>query len=146
MSHDAVARAAVPRPHTSAVERLGELTAALAEDLDGGRWAPGPLERTLASRLLVACAGDGQFTPARLRETLWEGSVALAYAGGGRLARLLARLSAVTTHPVPDAEPALSAGARLLERVAHGTPAGDPDREQSDDGCVRNRVSGRLVP
>jgi hypothetical protein len=126
MSHDAVASVAVLR-HTSAVERLDELTAALAEDLDEGRWAPGALERTLASRLLVACAGDGQFTPARLRETLWEGSVALAYAGGGRLARLLAQLCAVTAHPAPDAEPELSAGARLLERVAQDVPA-DGDR------------------
>lgn len=125
MSHDAVAPAAVPRRNTSEVERLVELTAVLAEDLDEGRWAPAALERTLASRLLVACAGDGQFTPVRLRETLWEGSVALAYAGGGRLARLLAQLCAATAHPAPDAEPALSAGARLVERVAHGTPAGD---------------------
>ncbi|MGV9935254.1 hypothetical protein ACWDY4_32530 [Streptomyces olivaceoviridis] len=125
MSHDAVAPVTALRRHTSAVERLGELTAALAEDLDEGRWAPAALERTLASRLLVACAGDGQFTPARLRETLWEGSVALPYAGGGRLARLLAQLCTVTAQPTPDAGPALSAGARLLERVAQGAPAGD---------------------
>ncbi|KMS67436.1 MULTISPECIES: hypothetical protein [Streptomyces] len=127
MSHDAVAPVAGLRRHTSAVERLDELTGALAEDLDEGRWAPAALERTLASRLLVACAGDGQFTPARLRETLWEGSVALTYAGGGRLARLLAQLCAVTAHPAPHAEPALSAGARLLERVAQGASA-DGDR------------------
>ncbi|CAM5526120.1 MULTISPECIES: hypothetical protein [Streptomyces] len=125
MSHDAVAPVIALRRHTSAVERLDELTAALAEDLDEGRWAPAALERTLASRLLVACAGDGQFTPARLRETLWEGSVALPYAGGGRLARLLAQLCAVTAHPAPGAEPALSTGARLLERVAQDAPAGD---------------------
>jgi hypothetical protein len=64
------------------VERLAELTAVLGADLDQGTWAPGPLERALAGRLLVACAGDGRFTPARLRETLWEGSLALTYAGG----------------------------------------------------------------
>ncbi len=99
-------------------ERLTALTAALADDLDQGLWTPGPLERTLAARLLVAGAGDGQFTPARLYETLWEGSVALAYAGGGRLARLLAHLHEVTTHSAPDADSALSDASRLLERVA----------------------------
>ncbi|MFC9916514.1 hypothetical protein [Streptomyces sp. NPDC059862] len=99
-------------------ERLTSLTAALAEDLDHGVWAPEPLERTLAARLLLACAGDGQFTPARLRETLWEGSVALTYAGGGRLARFLAHLYEVTTHPAPDTDFALSDASRLLERVA----------------------------
>ncbi|WP_331737660.1 hypothetical protein [Streptomyces sp. NBC_00019] len=99
-------------------EHLTSLTDALAKDLDQGLWAPGPLERTLAARLLVACAGDGQFTPARLYETLWEGSVALIYAGDGRLARLLAHLHEVTTHPAPDADSVLSDASRLLERVA----------------------------
>ncbi|MGP4013878.1 hypothetical protein [Streptomyces sp. 4N124] len=99
-------------------ERLTALTSALADDLDQGFWAPGSLERTLAARLLVACAGDGQFTSARLYETLWEGSVALTYAGGGRLARLLAHLHEVTTHPAPDAASALSDASRLLKRVA----------------------------
>lgn len=127
MSHDAVAPLAVLERHTQAVERLTFLTAALAEDLDHGSWAPGPLERTLVSRLLVACAGDGQFTPVRLRETVWEGSVALTYAGGGRLARLLAQLCEVTTHPAPDAEHALSAASRLLERAARDVPA-DADK------------------
>jgi len=128
MPHDA---AAAPRTvldrHTPAAERLTLLTADLAENLDQGVWAPGPLERTLADRLLVACAGDGQFTPARVRETLVEGSVALAYAGGGRLARLLAQVWEVTTYPAPDAGPALSAVMPLLEHVARETHA-DGDR------------------
>ncbi|MFF2732240.1 hypothetical protein ACFVS9_30570 [Streptomyces sp. NPDC058008] len=112
----------------AAVPELAALTAALSEDLDQGAWVPGPLERVLASRLLVACAGDGQFTPARLRETIWEGSVALTYAGDGRLVRLLADLCAVSTHPVPEAEPVLSAAARLLERTARSVDgAGDED-------------------
>jgi hypothetical protein len=129
MSHDTVALRAVPQRHTPAVERLAELTAVLGADLDQGRWAPGPLERALAGRLLVACAGDGQFTPARLRETLWEGSVALTHAGGGRLARLLAELHEVTAHPDPqaDRDPAPAGAARLLERVAAGTPSQDDD-------------------
>ncbi|MEW2489898.1 hypothetical protein [Streptomyces sp. NPDC048411] len=126
MSHDAVAPLTLLERHTPTVERLTFLTAALAEDLDRGDWAPGPLERTLTSRLLVACAGDGQFTPVRLRETLWEGSVALTYAGDGRLARLLAQLCEVTSHSAPDAEHALSAASRLLERAAQDVP-GDGD-------------------
>ncbi|WP_346186524.1 hypothetical protein [Streptomyces osmaniensis] len=99
-------------------ERLTALSAALTQDLDRGAWAPGALERTLAARLLVACAGDGQFTPVRLREILWEGSLALTYAGGGRLAHLLADLHEATAHPVPGADAALAGAARLLERVA----------------------------
>ncbi|WP_320779350.1 hypothetical protein [Streptomyces sp. CRN 30] len=83
----------------TSAERLTASTAALAADLDGGRWVPGPLERTLASRLLLACAGDGQLTAVRLRDTLWEGSVALTYAGGGRLARLLAHAHEVAEEP-----------------------------------------------
>ncbi|MFJ7495096.1 hypothetical protein ACIQZB_28630 [Streptomyces sp. NPDC097727] len=124
MSQDAVAPRAVLERHTSAVRRLTHLTVALAEDLDQGLWAPGPLEQALASRLLVACAGDGQFTLARLRETIWEGSVALTYAGGGRLPRLLAQLCEVTERPAPEAGPALSAAQRLLERTARTAPAG----------------------
>ncbi|MFF4354482.1 hypothetical protein [Streptomyces sp. NPDC001530] len=129
MSHDTAAPCAAPERHTSALERLASLTADLGADLDRGAWTPGPLERALAGRLLVACAGDRQFTPARLRETLWEGSVALAYAGGGRLARLLAELHEVTTYPATDADrdPALSDAARLLERTATGIPAHDDD-------------------
>ncbi|MFF7051763.1 hypothetical protein ACFY94_25730 [Streptomyces griseorubiginosus] len=99
-------------------ERLTALSTALTEDLDRGVWAPGPLERTLAARLLVACAGDGQFTPVRLREILWEGSVALTHAGGGRLARLLSELHEVTSHAGLDAGVELAGTARLLEQVA----------------------------
>ncbi|MET7694908.1 hypothetical protein ABZT06_44550 [Streptomyces sp. NPDC005483] len=99
-------------------ERLTALSAALTEDLDRGAWVPGPLERTLAARLLVACAGDGEFTPVRLREILWEGSVALPHAGGGRLARLLAALHEATAHPGPDSGVELASAERLLERVA----------------------------
>ncbi|MEV7074775.1 hypothetical protein ACIQJT_26360 [Streptomyces sp. NPDC091972] len=99
-------------------ERLPALLAALTADLDQGVWAPGPLERTLAARLLVACAGDGQFTPVRLREILWEGNVALSHTGGGRLARLLAALHEVTARPGPGADVELADVARLLERVA----------------------------
>ena len=122
MSHDTAA------PST-AVERLASLTAALATDLDQGAWLPGPLERALAGRLLLACAGDGQFTPDRLRETLWEGSVALAHTGGGRLARLLAELYEVTTSSVPYAvqHSVLSEAVRLLERTTAGIPARDGD-------------------
>ncbi|MFJ5035586.1 hypothetical protein ACIQB5_48075 [Streptomyces sp. NPDC088560] len=123
MSHYPVAPRTVLERHTSAAEQLTSLTAALAEDLDRGVWAPGPLEQVLAARLLVACAGDGQLTPARVREAVVEGSVALAYAGGGRLARLLAQVWEVTAHPAPDAEPALSAVMPLLEHVARQTHA-----------------------
>lgn len=123
MSHDTVAPGAAPQQHIPAVERLAELTAALGADLEG-RWAPGPLERALAGRLLVACAGDGQFTPVRLREVLWEGSVALTYAGEGRLAHLLAALHEVSAQPAPQAGRDTSSGgaAQLLERIAAGTP------------------------
>ncbi|PWI15342.1 hypothetical protein DI272_15095 [Streptomyces sp. Act143] len=129
MSHDTAAPCAAPERHLSAMERLTSLTAGLGADLDQGAWVPGPLERTLAGRLLVACAGDGQFTPDRLRETLWEGSVALAYAGGGRLAGLLAGLHEVTSHAAPHAvrHPVLSEAARLLERTAAGIPRQDDD-------------------
>ncbi len=125
LHQDTAASPAVLEPEPSAAERLTTMTAALAEDLGRGTWCPGPLERALSSRLLVACAGDGQLTPVRLRETLWEGSVALTHAGGGRLARLLAGLCAVTEHPAPDDEPALSAALRLLERVARPVDAGE---------------------
>ncbi|SNX88367.1 hypothetical protein SAMN06272735_8811 [Streptomyces sp. TLI_55] len=129
MSHDTVAPRAVPHRHTSAAGRLAELTAVLGADLDQGHWAPGPLERALAGRLLVACAGDGQFTPVRLRETLWEGSVALTYAGGGRLTRLLSALHEEAAHPAPgdDRDHAAAGAARLLERVAAGIPSQDGD-------------------
>ncbi|MET7694446.1 hypothetical protein ABZT06_42035 [Streptomyces sp. NPDC005483] len=130
MSHDTVVPGAAPRRHTSAVERLAELTAVLGADLDQGRWAPGPLERALAGRLLMACAGDGQFTPVRLRETLWEGSVALTYAGGGRLTRLLSALHEVTAQPAPqaDGETSSAAAEELLERIAAGTAGQDDGR------------------
>ncbi|MFF0478845.1 hypothetical protein [Streptomyces sp. NPDC004284] len=108
------------------MRKLDSLTATLTEDLDRKAWVPGPLERTLASRLLLACAGDGQLTPARLRETLWEGSVALTYTAGGRLARLLAGSCEVAEATAPGAEPALSAALRLLERTAR---AGSPDSD-----------------
>ncbi|MGV9915403.1 hypothetical protein ACWEWD_27515 [Streptomyces tendae] len=103
---------------TPTAERLTALTAGLTDDLTRGTWVPGPLERTLASRLLVACSGDGQFTPVRLREILWEGGIVLTYAGEGRLARVLHALCEVTEHLAPDTEPALSAAWRLLERIA----------------------------
>lgn len=130
MSHDTAASGAAPQRHIPAVERLAELIAALGADLDQDRWTPGPLERALAGRLLVACAGDGQFTPVRLREILWEGSVALTYAGEGRLAHLLAALHEVSAQPAPQADRDTSSGgaAQLLERVAAGTP------EQGDHG------------
>ncbi|MFD5862718.1 hypothetical protein [Streptomyces chartreusis] len=54
----------------------------------------------------------------RLREILWEGSLALTYAGGGRLAHLLADHEA-TAHPVPDADAALAGVARPLEHATH---------------------------
>ncbi|MFJ2241779.1 hypothetical protein [Streptomyces sp. NPDC087859] len=124
MSHDTVASGAAPQRRMPAMERLAELTAVLGADLDQGRWAPGPLERSLAGRLLMACAGDGQFTPVRLREVLWEGSVALTYVGGGRLAHFLAALHEVSAHPAPQADRDTSPGgaAELVERIAAGTP------------------------
>ncbi|MEU1268554.1 hypothetical protein [Streptomyces sp. NPDC005799] len=76
------------------------------------------MERTLAARLLVACAGDGLFTPVRVRETPLDGSVALTYVGDGRLARLLAQLIEVTTRPAPDADAALTRAWSLEERLA----------------------------
>ncbi|KUN18591.1 hypothetical protein AQJ23_39675 [Streptomyces antibioticus] len=122
MSHDTAVPCAAAQRHPSAVERLASLTAGLGADLDQGTWVPGPLERTLAGRLLVACAGDGQFTPDRLQETLWEGSVALVYTGGGRLAHLMAGLHEVTSHAAPQVacHPVLSEAASLLERTAAG--------------------------
>ncbi|MFF4836316.1 hypothetical protein [Streptomyces sp. NPDC001315] len=125
MSPETVAPLAALERHTPAVARLTSLTSVFVEDLDRGSWTPGPLERTLAARLLLACAGDGQFTPFRVRETLLDGSVALTYAGGGRLARLLAQLLEVTTHPAPGADSALDDAARLLERAARDIPAPD---------------------
>jgi len=85
---------------------------------------PGPLEQTFPYRLLLACAGDRQLTPARLRETLWEGSVALMCTGGGRPARLLAGSCEVAEATAPDAGPVLCAALWLLERTAR---AGSPD-------------------
>jgi hypothetical protein len=124
MSQHTVAPLTVLDPHTQAARQLTFLTDALAEDLDQGVWVPGPLERSLVSRLLTSCAGDGQFTGVRLRETMWEGSVALTYAGDGRLVRLLAQLCEVTEHPAPAAQPALSAALRLLERSVQGVSVG----------------------
>ncbi|MEU6290914.1 hypothetical protein [Streptomyces sp. NPDC046988] len=127
MSPESVATHTSVERHISAVRRLVASSAALAGDLDGGRWVPGLLERTLASRLLLACAGDGQLTAARLRETLWEGSLALTYAGEGRLARLLAQSCEVAEAPAPNAESVLSEALRLLERTAGaGAGYGDP--------------------
>ncbi|MFI6876265.1 hypothetical protein ACIBL6_22820 [Streptomyces sp. NPDC050400] len=124
MSHETTAPHAVTDQHPEAVERLTALTAALAVDLDRGVWTPGPLERTLTARLLLACAGDGHLTPVRVRDTLNDGSVALTYVNEGRLARLLAQLLEVTDRAVPDAAPVPDAAAaeadaaRLLARVA----------------------------
>ncbi|MER7930709.1 hypothetical protein ABTY96_47690 [Streptomyces sp. NPDC096057] len=118
MSHVTAAPPVVQERPVLSVERLTALVAALADDRDRGRWIPGLLERILAARLLVACAGDGLFTPVRVRETLLDGSVALTYAGDGRLARLLAQLIEATTCPEPASDAALTGAWRLLERVA----------------------------
>ncbi|MYT69058.1 MULTISPECIES: hypothetical protein [unclassified Streptomyces] len=113
-------------PHdASPAERLTELTAALAADLDQGRWTPGPLERILVFRLLVATAGDGQLTSDRLRETLWEGNLALTTVGGGRLAQLLAELHDTSTRTAAEADAVRGAATVLLERVARDVPEGD---------------------
>ncbi|MFD8565688.1 hypothetical protein [Streptomyces sp. NPDC059639] len=107
-------------------QRLGELTATLAADLDRGRWTPGPLERILVFRLLVATAGDGQLTTDRLRDTLWEGNLALTTIGGGRLARLLAELHDTGNASAPEVDSVRRAATELLERVvAHGVSEGD---------------------
>ncbi|MEV7080896.1 hypothetical protein AB0N88_20545 [Streptomyces sp. NPDC093516] len=129
MSHDTAAPVTAPQPQHLSLERLASLSADLRADLDQGEWVPGSLERTLAHRLLVACAWDGEFTPTRLREIVQDGSVALAYAGEGRLARLLAELHEVTSHAGSDVlgHPVLSEATRLLERTAAGTPAQDDD-------------------
>ncbi|WP_372346714.1 hypothetical protein [Streptomyces sp. KL116D] len=127
MSHETTAPHAVTDQYPEAVERLTALTAALAVDLDRGGWTPGPLERTLTARLLLACAGDGHLTPVRVRDTLSDGSVALTYVNEGRLARLLALLLEVTDRPVPDAAVAEADAARLLARVAR-------DGSQDADG------------
>ncbi|PSM43255.1 hypothetical protein C6Y14_12055 [Streptomyces dioscori] len=119
MTHDAKTLPAPDRP-TSAAKQLASLTAALTEDLDAGVWVPGPLERSLAARVLTACAGDGQITPVVLRETLWEGSLVLTYTADGRLARLLAQLVEVTSRTTADSGPSMSAASRLLERTARG--------------------------
>ena len=101
-----------------AADRLSELTAALAQDLAAGSWCPGPLERSLARRLLLASAGDGELTADRVRTVLWEGAVAVHHVGEGRLASLLGQLVAVAVARTPDA--GAGSGARLLlERIAH---------------------------
>ncbi|SEP07876.1 hypothetical protein [Actinacidiphila rubida] len=108
-----------PRDLTApAAGRLTALTARLTADLDRGAWTPGTLERLLTTRLLVATAGDGQFTRERVRETLEEGSMALLHAGGGRLARLLGEVWDLAAGPGADGEAALTAVTPLLERVA----------------------------
>jgi hypothetical protein len=104
------------RDASAAVARLIELMTDLARDLEEDVWVPGPLERSLARRLVVACAGDGELTPARVRTTLVEGSVALTYAGDGRLARLFAQLTEVTTYAARDVSSADVLD--LLEQVA----------------------------
>ncbi|MFD6534594.1 hypothetical protein [Streptomyces sp. NPDC060184] len=125
MSHIPPSPVVVREPATLAVERLTDLLDTLTADLDEGRWGPGPLERAMASRLLVACAEDGRVTSKRLRETAWEGSLTLTHAGGGRLSRLLARLDEVTTHAEPYAGPPLDAALRVLERVRGSEGTGD---------------------
>lgn len=122
MSHETAVPHAATDQQAPAVERLAALIPALADDLDRGVWSPGPLERLLAARLLLACAGDRQFTPVRVQETLRDGNVALTYAGEGRLAGLLALILEVTTHSAPEADPALADASRLLERVALDKP------------------------
>ncbi|MFF4902780.1 hypothetical protein [Streptomyces sp. NPDC001068] len=128
MFPDTAAHLAVQERSATSVERLGSLLPALAEDLGQGRWTPGPLERTLAARLVVACAGDGRFTPVRVRETLLEGSVALLYAGGGRFARLLARLIEVTGCSGADADAVLTEALALVERVARNRAPEDEEQ------------------
>ncbi|MEU6807656.1 hypothetical protein ABZ920_01245 [Streptomyces sp. NPDC046831] len=110
-----------------AAGRLAELTAALAQDLADGAWSPGPLERRLAHRLLVATAGDQELTADRIRVTLWEGAVALHHVGDGRLAAQLAHLFAVAD--VPGATAARTEARALLERVAG--EEGEHDRARS---------------
>ncbi|MGC9542828.1 hypothetical protein [Streptomyces sp. UG1] len=116
-----------------AVGRLAELTAALAQDLADGAWSPGPLERRLAHRLLVASAGDQELTADRLRDTLWEGDVALHHVGEGRLAALLAHLFAIANASdapgAPGATAARTEARALLERVAGRE--GEHDRARS---------------
>lgn len=105
-------------PSVPAADGLSALTTQFAHDLDGGAWVPGPLEQTLADLLLVSAAGDGQFSPARVRDALEEGSMALIHAGEGRLARLLAEVWRTASNPRPGDDAALSAVLPLLERVA----------------------------
>ncbi|MEU6840399.1 hypothetical protein ABZ930_00825 [Streptomyces sp. NPDC046716] len=122
MHHDAPP--ATPR-ETPPAQRLTELTVSLAADLDRGRWTPGPLERILVLRLLTAAAGDGRLTTDRLRETLWEGNLALTTVGGGRLARFLGALHDDSRCPAPERAPGRTAATELLERVARALPEGD---------------------
>ncbi|MEU1517179.1 hypothetical protein ABZ490_34365 [Streptomyces sp. NPDC005811] len=111
-------------------ELLVKLTAALAQELAAGTWRPGPLERSLARRLLIASAGDHELTADRVRDVLREGAVAVFYVGGGRFAALLGQLAAVAEAPEADATDA-GAGARsLLERIAHEeNEEGEHDRD-----------------
>jgi hypothetical protein len=108
--------------------RLAELVDALERDLAGGDWAPEPLERSLARRLLLACAGDGVLTAPRIRDTLWEGSMSLVHTNGGRLANLLAALFAVVEAAGSDNAPEVGGpttpGFALLEWVADPEHAG----------------------
>lgn len=98
---------------------------ALTQDLQDGTWIPGPLERTLAGRLLTACAGDGQLTRERVRATLEDGSIAITYAGGGRLAWLLAQLMDEAKEPVAVDLHASAAALSLLNQVAQPDDAAD---------------------
>ncbi|MER5433830.1 hypothetical protein [Streptomyces sp. NPDC002588] len=107
----------------SVTELLVKLTAALARELAAGAWCPGPLERSLARRLLTASAGDHELTADRVREVIREGAVAVFYVGEGRLAALLGQLAAVAEAPEAPEAGATDAGAgarSLLERIAYG--------------------------
>ncbi|MFF2328609.1 MULTISPECIES: hypothetical protein [unclassified Streptomyces] len=117
-------------PSLPAEHRLTELLGRLDQDLRGGDWIPGPLEISLARRLALASADIGVLSFRHVSDALWEGSMELTYAGGGRLASLLACLlehASAAEHPgTPDdtgdasarGTSAQTAAVALLERVA----------------------------
>ncbi|MFE7131361.1 hypothetical protein ACFVIM_10915 [Streptomyces sp. NPDC057638] len=72
---------------------------ALRVDLDKGVWSPTALEARVADMLVTATAADGMLTSRRLRAGLWEGSVTMLSANGGRFAQVLASLVAVLDDP-----------------------------------------------
>ncbi|CAL9624894.1 hypothetical protein SUDANB58_05921 (plasmid) [Streptomyces sp. enrichment culture] len=105
-------------PEPLATDRARRRVAALLADLRHGAWSPTPLEVRVAALLSVSTAGDGVLTSLRVRAALWEGSLAMTRAGGGRFARALAGLVPVLDDPRLAAPDVLDAAGELVDAVA----------------------------